>query len=437
MSLRRKKMLQRTLGTKVRPLSRESATDQPTPPEGQPHFVEFILLMSMLFSLIAFSTDAMLPALPRIAAELVPDDVNRAQLVVSVFIMGTGLGQLVAGPISDSFGRKPIIVAGTALYLAGCIAAILSPTLEWLLAARLVQGLGVSAPRTVALALVRDIYVGRRMARVMSLSMMFFVLVPAVSPWIGQHVMALTGWRGIFAAFMVFAAVAVGWLVLRQPETLPVPRRRAITAASYRAATGDVFSSRVVVTYALVLSLGFAVIFTYLVNAQQVFADVFGLRAEFPRYFAVIALLSGFAGFANASLVMRFGMRPIVTIVYGALALVSASLATAVFGGLLAAPETLLPVFMVWSVAVFLSAGLCIGNLNALALEPMGHIAGFASAIVGASATVLSALYAIPVGLAFDGSVLPLVSGIAGFSGLAWLLMLTNPKAQASTLERA
>ena len=180
---------------------------------------EFIALIAMLFATIAFSIDAMLPALPQIAAELTPADPNRAQLILTSFVLGMGLGTFLAGPISDALGRKPVIVLGAGLYMVGALLAWAAPTLETVLAARLLQGLGAAGPRVVSLAMVRDLYSGRHMARIMSFAMMIFTLVPALAPLAGQGIIALTGWRGIFLAFLVFAVVATSWLSLRQPET--------------------------------------------------------------------------------------------------------------------------------------------------------------------------------------------------------------------------
>ena len=183
---------------------------------------EFIALIAMLFATIAFSIDAMLPALPRIAQELTPGNPNAAQLIITSFVLGIGLGTLVAGPLSDSFGRKPVIVAGAALYCLAAAVAYMAPTLETVLAARLVQGLGAAGPRVVSLALVRDLYKGREMARVVSFAMMIFALAPAFAPLLGSAIIAGFGWRGIFLAFITFSAASMLWLASRQPETLPV-----------------------------------------------------------------------------------------------------------------------------------------------------------------------------------------------------------------------
>jgi MFS transporter, DHA1 family, multidrug resistance protein len=390
-------------------------------------FFEFILLIAIMFAMIAFGSDAMLPAFPQIAADLGLSDVNRAQLVITIFILGTGLGQLFTGPLSDALGRKPVILGGLLIYMAACVMAIYAQTLETLLIARFIQGIGVSAPRTVTIAMVRDLYAGRRMARVMSLAMTLFVLVPAVAPLVGQSIAASFGWRSIFGAFILFAALGFLWLGLRQPETLPQEKRRALKLGMFLSAAVEVFSSRIVITYTLVLAFGYGALFGYLSSAQQIFVNVFDAGVNFPLYFAVIALISGGAGFLNAFLVIRFGMRPIATFAFGCIFVITSGIVLVMaFSDI--SNEVLFPVFLIWSVLSFFVPGLTFGNLTALTMEPMGHIAGIASAIIGAASTFLGVLIAIPIGLAFDGSILPLLIGSIIAAGASFALMLSNPK---------
>jgi DHA1 family bicyclomycin/chloramphenicol resistance-like MFS transporter len=192
---------------------------------------EFIALMGTIFATVAFSIDAMLPALPEIAAELTPEDANRAQLILTSFVLGMGIGTLVVGPISDALGRKRVILMGAALYLLGAGLALIAPSLEMILLARVIQGLGAAGPRVVSLAMIRDLYAGRAMAQIVSYAMLIFTLFPAVAPLIGAAIIAGFGWRAIFVAFLIFSVVSVGWLTLRQPETLAPEARRPLRAA--------------------------------------------------------------------------------------------------------------------------------------------------------------------------------------------------------------
>ncbi|MBT9245146.1 multidrug effflux MFS transporter [Gemmobacter fulvus] len=388
---------------------------------------EFIALIAMLFATIAFSIDAMLPALPEIARELTPLDPNRSQLIVTSFVLGMGLGTFFAGPLSDSFGRKPIILGGAVLYCAAAFLASVAPSLETLLLARVVQGLGASGPRVVSLALVRDIYKGREMARVVSFAMMIFTLVPAVAPLAGSAIIAGFGWRSIFLAFIVFSALSVVWLGLRQPETLLPTARRSLRLSSLWQALREVLSHRVVKTAIAAQTLGFACLFGTLSSTQQIFDVTFNRADSFPLWFALIAVLAGSASLINAALVVRLGMRFLVTVTFTTQALLSLGFALLMLGADLPA-EVQFGLYIGWTVSVFMMAGLTLGNLNALALEPVGHIAGMAASVTGAIATVLAVALAVPLGLAFDGTPVPLAFGICGLTVLGTLLMRSLPR---------
>lgn len=386
---------------------------------------EFIALIAILFANIAFSIDAMLPALPAIAAELTPGDPNKAQLIITSFVLGMGLGTLFAGPLSDSYGRRSVILFGAALYCVGAALAWMAPTLETMLAARVIQGLGVAGPRIVSLAMVRDLYAGRAMARIISFAMTIFTLVPAVAPLLGTGIIAVAGWRAIFVAFMLFSVVSMLWLMLRQPETLPLSARRPFRLAPLWSALREVLSHRVIVTAIAVQTLCFGALFGTLSSTQQIFGETFGMEASFPLWFAGIALVSGAAGLLNARLVGRVGMRRMVTATL--LAQVAASAAMAATG-LVALPFALaFAAYLAWTTGVFFGVGLTLGNLNALALEPVGHIAGMASSVVGAISTVAAVAIAVPLGLAFDGTAVPLAIGVAVLSALGYGLMRTLP----------
>lgn len=391
-------------------------------PQRQLSLPEFIAMLAFLFATIAFSIDAMLPALPKIAQALTPENVNRAQLILTAFVGGMGLGTLFAGPISDAVGRKRAILLGFAIYAAAALAAMFAGSLELLLVARFVQGLGASAPRIVGLAMVRDLYAGRDMARITSFVMMIFIIVPAVAPSIGQGVIWLAGWHGVFAAFVVFAAIGSAWLQFRQPETLPPPRRRPLRLSVLIAGAREVLGNGQVMLCTLILTLGFGQMFALLSSAQQLFGEAYGKGAQFPAWFAAMALLSGTGTVLNARFVMRFGMRRIAKWAYIMQTMVSAAMLLALWANLL--PEALrFPAFFLWAVSVFFMAGVTFGNLNALALQQMGHIAGMAASIVAAISTVASVLIAAPVGLLYNGTALPVVGATLICSGLAWVLM--------------
>ena len=385
-------------------------------------FGEFIALMAMLFATIAFSIDSMLPALPQIAAELSPLEVNRAQLVLTSFVLGMGIGSFVAGPLSDAFGRKRVLLAGMALYSVAALLAAVAGSLELVLAARLLQGLGAAGPRIVSMALVRDLHQGRQMARVMSFIMMVFILVPAVAPAVGNLVIVAFGWRGLFASFVVFALVASLWLGLRQPETLPVSARRPLQAGSLWRAMIEVFSHRNVVIATAVMTLFFGLLFANLSSIQPIFNETFGRGPEFPAWFFGIALCAGTGSIVNARLVVRLGMRHMISVAMAAQAVAALVMALVTLMGLW--PDwAYFPAFLLWTTSIFFMGGLTIGNLNAIAMEPLGHIAGMAASMTSAVSTVLAVLIAAPIGLAFDGTPVPLAFGVSAMTAVGYLLM--------------
>lgn len=383
---------------------------------------EFVAMMAVLISSVAFSIDAMLPALPQIAAELTPQAVNNAQLVLTSFVLGLGIGTFVAGPLADRFGRRAVILAGMALYALAALAAAAAPTLEWLLALRLLQGIGAAGPRIASLALIRDLYQGRQMAQITSFIMTIFILIPALAPSVGAVVMALAGWRGIFPAFALFGLTGAAWLALRQPETLPPDRRRPLRLRPLRQAAAEVVAHRLVRLYIAVLALGFGQMFAVLSAIQQIYDITFGIRDSFPLWLMGSALLSGGGTLINARLVVRLGMRRLAIAAYAAQTVLSAALLVAMWAGVIPAGLAF-PAFYLWTISVFFMAGLTFGNLNALALQPMGHIAGTASSVIGAISTVGAVAIAAPIGLAFDGTPAPLIVGTFACSALAWLLM--------------
>ncbi|MEL6801199.1 MAG: MFS transporter [Pseudomonadota bacterium] len=399
---------------------------------------EFIALMAMLFATIAFSIDAMLPAMPEIAAELSPDAPNRAQLIITSFVLGMGIGTMFTGPLSDAFGRKPVIFAGAALYVLGAALAWAAQTLELVLIARVLQGLGAAGPRVVSLAIIRDLYEGRQMAQLMSFVMMIFTLIPAVAPAIGAGIIALAGWRSIFVAFVVFAVFTMTWLALRLSESLPVARRRPFEMSVLRGGIVEVCANRQVLLTMMVLSLTFGMLFTVLASTQPVFDVTFGRGDTFHWWFALIALLSGSGSILNAAIVLRLGMRRVVKITLLTQIVISGAMAAALLTN--AVPEALyFPVYVMWTTGVFLMAGLTIGNLNALAMAPMGHMAGLTASIVGSVATMVAVMIAVPIGLAFDGTPRALVLGVLICAVIGFLITrkLGDPAPDAMKESRA
>ncbi|WP_170782488.1 multidrug effflux MFS transporter [Ruegeria lacuscaerulensis] len=383
---------------------------------------EFVALVAMMFATIAFSIDSILPALPDIGAQLSPDDTNKAQLILTSFVLGMGIGTFFTGPLSDAFGRKPVIYVGSALYILAAAAAWASSSLEMLLLARVLQGVGSAAPRVVAMAIIRDLYSGREMARIVSIAMMIFTLVPAIAPMMGAGVIALAGWRAVFVSFMLFSLITIVWMGLRLPESLTPENRRPLRLPLMLDAAREMFSHPTVRLSIMVQTLCLGMLFTMLTMVQQVYDEIHNSAHSFPFWFGFVALMSGSASLLNATLVVRLGMRRLVTWGLGGQILFTSFVL--LLNSFDLSANLSFALFVSWQTAVFFMAGMTMGNLNAIAMEPMGHIAGMAASVIGSVSTVLAALIAGPIGLLFDGSILPLGAGILTMSTLGFGLML-------------
>lgn len=379
---------------------------------------EFVIIVALNFSLIAFSIDALLPALPDIASELVPFSPNKTQFIISSFLLGMGIATLFTGPLSDSFGRKKIIFVGGIIFLFGTVLASIANNLEIVLLGRFIQGLGVAGPRVVTLAIVRDLYAGRRMAQIMSISMIFFTFVPAVAPMIGALLLLNFGWRSIFTGFIVFLIIAVGWLLLRQPETLMIKNRVSFTFTRIYNSFLDCFSNKVFVISTILQTLTFSILFASISTIQQIFDITYDKALSFPYWFGLIALISGSGSFINSYLVVQMGMRKLINL--GFIIGIGSSLFLILVNIFYLIP---FPLYFVWQLSVFFMIGLIIGNLNAMAMQPMGHIAGLAASIIGSASTIFGVVIAIPIGLSFKNTPDPLIIGILCLSSLSFLIL--------------
>lgn len=381
-------------------------------------FREFVAVVAGLMALNALSVDVMLPALPTIAAALDVAHPNDRQLVLGVYLAGFGAAQLVWGPLADRFGRKPTLLAGLGLYAAASVGAALAPSFAVLLAARLAQGLAAASTRVIALAVVRDCYAGRAMGRVMSLVMMVFMIVPILAPGIGQLILLVAPWRWMFGLLLIGGGVMLYWVTRRLPETLHPEHRRRLRLGPLLAAYREALTTRVTCGYMLALGVVFGALFAFLTSAQQVLQEVFGLGLWFTVAFAGIAGLMSVASFTNARLVARLGMRRL-----GHGALIGFTVLSAVQFALAAAGVEVFAVFFVLQAATFFLFGFIGANFNALAMDPMGHIAGTAAALVGATQMLVGTVLGSLVGQAYDGTAVPLTAGFA-LLGLATLAIV-------------
>jgi DHA1 family bicyclomycin/chloramphenicol resistance-like MFS transporter len=385
--------------------------------------VEFVVLMALLMALTALTVDVMLPALPQIGRTLGVANGNDRQLVISFYLGGFAIGQFLSGPASDRFGRRPPLLAGLALYLCGTLLAVASGSFGGLLAARAIQGFGASAPRVLAVAIVRDRFQGREMSRIMSFITMVFVVVPLLAPGLGEAILQFSSWRSIFLLLLFAAVCCFCWTAARLPETRPSEDRLPLSAGAVWHAIKLVTLTRQTIGHVIAMGFIFGLLISYIMSAEQIFVEVYGLGARFPLVFGAISAFLIAASLFNASAVRKVGMR---VISHGALTGALAACAIMALAGYPEKPPLLL--FCAFMACVFFSFGLIMPNFNALAMEPMAHIAGTASSIAGFYSTAAGAILGTLIGRAFDGGVRPLCIGITVLFAAAFLAVLITER---------
>jgi DHA1 family bicyclomycin/chloramphenicol resistance-like MFS transporter len=382
--------------------------------------VEFIAMMAMLMALNALAIDIMLPGLQEIGASLGVESENHRQYVISAYLMGFAVAQLAYGPLADRFGRKAPMLAGLGIYIVAAFLGAFAPTFEALLLFRFVHGIGSAATRVITVSIIRDVFGGRQMAEVMSLVMMVFMIVPIIAPGTGQVIMLFGEWHLIFV-FMAVAAIAVSlWMKLRLPETLNPADRRPFTIRSVGEAFTIVLTNRVALCYTLASTFIFGALFGFINSAQQIYVGIYELGALFPVAFAAVAAFMSLASYLNSRLVGRFGMRRLS---HGAL--IGFMLVSAVWFVLSLFGTIPFPLFLLLFALAMFQFGLIGSNFNALAMEPLGHVAGTASAVLGFMGTAGGGLIGALLGQAFDGTTTPLGAGFFGvaLAGLVFVLV--------------
>jgi DHA1 family bicyclomycin/chloramphenicol resistance-like MFS transporter len=368
-------------------------------------FKEFVALAAALMATQAISVDAMLPALPVISAAFGLSDQNRAQLIVTAYIVGVGLGQLFWGLLSDRFGRRPILLVGLTLYVIAAILSGLSSSFTTLLAWRAIHGVA-AASVVIARSAVRDRYSGRQMARVISLQFIVFLMIPVIAPTLGQLVLWVAPWRSIFLLFGAYASGVFFWVLLRLPETLHPEYRLLFTRERIVHAVKLVLGDRTSVCYTMALAIMFGSILAYVGMVQQIFQDSFHRPSLMPTTFAICAGSMGITSYVNSRIVERVGMRTISQV--GILLFIGVTALHTIVAAL--SLET------IWSFVVLQSVTLaCIGltasNFGAMAMEPVGSVAGVGASLQGCISSTAGALVGALVGKFFNGSTLPLALG--------------------------
>ena len=392
---------------------------------------EFVALFSLTTSLTALSIDAMLPALRDIGAALSVIESNDTQLIVTLFILGMVFGEIFFGPVSDAIGRKGAILIGLALFGVGAVISMTADSLMQILVGRIVQGIGCAGPKIAARALIRDQYEGPAMARILSFIFMVFIIVPMLAPALGQLIVAVASWRAIFFVFLALAAVVALWLGLRQPETLEPARRIPFSLPTLLSNGTLILRHGKVMAYTVSLGFLFGALLVYVSTAPAMFHDLYGIDETFPLYFAIIAFGLGLASFFNSRLVMRYGMhRLAVAALAGMIAFAGGLLAlTAAFGGA--------PPFAGFMVLCFLAVccnGLLFGNVNALAMQSLGRVAGLGASIVSSLSSLIAVILSVSLGRFYAQSVYPLAVALLLAGIVALFLVLAADRNQAGEI---
>ncbi|MDG3578572.1 multidrug effflux MFS transporter [Rhizobium sp. YJ-22] len=389
--------------------------------------VEFIVLMAFLMAINALAIDIMLPGLQEIGASLGVENENHRQYVVSAYLIGLGIAQLLYGPLSDRFGRRVPMLVGIVIYVISALVIVLVPSFTALLVLRFIQGIGSAATRVVTVSIVRDAFGGRRMAEVMSLIMMVFMVVPVVAPGIGQTVMLFGNWHLIFLFIAVIATVVGAWAYLRLPETLHPDDVRPFTVTSILGGFKIVLTNRIALCYTIASTFIFGALFGFINSAQQIYVGIYELGSLFPVAFAAVALFMSLASFLNAQLVGRVGMRRLS---HGALVgFMAVTLMWLVVQISMAHPMPFMLFIGFFGVAMFLF-GWIGANFNSLAMEPLGHVAGTASSVLGFLSTVGGAIIGALIGQAFDGTATPMVAGFFAVSVIGCIFVLIAERGQ-------
>jgi DHA1 family bicyclomycin/chloramphenicol resistance-like MFS transporter len=388
---------------------------------------EFVTLMASLMSIAALALDALLPALETIGLVIgIKDSVDNQLLVVAIFL-GLGIGPLFFGPYSDSIGRKPIVYMGLALFIVASFICVYAQSLEVMLVGRVLQGIGLAAPRTISIAIIRDMYSGDYMARIMSFITVVFILVPVIAPALGKLILNVYEWQGIFYIQVIFSIIISIWFWRRQPETLTIKNRVPFSGISFVKGFKEVIMQKSTMGYTLISGFIVGSFLVYLSASQQIFELQYGLKEEFPYIFATTAFSIGMAIYLNGTLVLRFGMKRLVHTALFAFFFI-ALLYTVLFSSGINPPiEVLIGFFC----AQFIAIGFLFGNIRALAMEPLGHIAGMAAAITGFISTMMAVPISIYIGSFVKTSSLPLfigfsISGIISIAIIGWLRVVNK-----------
>jgi len=392
----------------------------------------FIALMAVLMSLTALSIDAMLPALSQIGEDLDVQNPNDVQLIISSLFVGLSVGILFFGPFADSFGRKKAIYLGISIFLAGCMASIMATSFEVMLFGRVLQGFGCASCRIATMCMIRDRFEGNTMAKVMSFIMIIFILSPALAPSLGQIILIFAHWRVIFIVMFLIGMTSVVWLAYAQEETLKPENKHPFKIKPILHAVHETVNNRISRGYTIASGIIFGAFVGYLNSAQQILQEQYALGSAFAIVFGFLALALGIASYANSRWVYKYGMERIC---HTALLVMVGTTTAFLPISLLTSGDPPLLLLISYLLVIFFCCGLLFGNFNTMAIQPLGHIAGAASSVIGCLQTLLSASLGAAIGYFYNGTINPLVIGffVLGFWSFS-LVSRLNRKPQIQSV---
>ncbi|MEM6626166.1 MAG: multidrug effflux MFS transporter [Pseudomonadota bacterium] len=391
------------------PQSASTDTSEPQGSGAPMPLWEFIALAASLMALNALAIDIMLPALGLIQDDFGFTNDNDRQLVIIIYLMSFGASQLVFGPLTDRFGRRRVLMITLLLYVIAGLACVFVPTYGSLLAARVLQGIGAGATRVVSTSIVRDLYSGRLMAKIMSMVMMVLMAAPMVAPAIGQGVLLVFGeWRAVFWSLAIYGGIVMVWSYVRLPETLPASARKAIDLKNMLAAYKEILSHRIVCGYVLASGFIYGGLFSYIASTEQIFSDIYDAGLAFPIYIGAAALVMSLANMVNSRLVMSWGMRKLShTAMIGFTCISLLHALTSTLG------VTQFAVFYTFVLTSFFCLGFIGANFSAIAMQPLGALAGTAAAVLGFATTSFAGAIGWILGQTYDGTTAPVFFGHA------------------------
>jgi DHA1 family bicyclomycin/chloramphenicol resistance-like MFS transporter len=381
---------------------------------------EFVALMASLMSVVALAIDALLPALEIIGITIGTTNVVDNQLLITMIFLGLGFGPLVFGPLSDGLGRKPVVYMGFALFIGASFICVNATSLEMMVVGRILQGIGLSAPRTISIAIIRDMYSGDYMARIMSFVTVVFILVPVVAPALGKFVLDYYKWHGIFYIQVIISLIVSFWFWKRQPETLSVENKKVFSKNGFIGEFKELLKFKKTIGFTVISGFITGSFMVYLSSSQQIFQNQYDLKEEFPYLFAGLAIAIGAAVFSNGVLVLKYGMEKLITVALVSFFVVSATYVALFYN----TPNPDVRILLLFFGLQFFSIGFLFGNVRAMAMEPVGHIAGIAAAVTGFISTIMAVPISIFIGRFIKETALPLFVGFSICSALAVSLLI-------------